>query len=145
VKVIELGKSTVKTSKALTHSLLAGLTILNLGIMGIAQAGPNTLTRGSHGAAYIPVMDAAFPAMSAKYGMSVTPFNLVFLAFQGFFMGEGIPSAQSLTDGYRDGAIAPESLVKAAIKMNRLPADSIQDKAYLEKVKSQLDLLTRPS
>ena len=82
----------MKTSKALTHSLIAGLTVLNLGIAGMAQAGPNTVTRGSHGAAYIPAMDVAFPMMAKKYGMDVTPFNLVFLAFQGFFIGEGVPS-----------------------------------------------------
>jgi hypothetical protein len=135
----------MKTPKTLTYSLLAGLTALNIGIAGIAQAGPNTLTRGPHGAAYIPVMDAAFPTMAAKYGMTVTPFNLVFLAFQGFFVSEGIPSDQTLGEAYRDGKVEPESLVKAAIKMNRLPANAIQDKDYLDKVKSQLDLLTRPS
>jgi hypothetical protein len=73
----------LKTPKALTYSVLAGLTALNIGIAGMAQAGPNTLTRGSHGAAYIPAMDVAFPMMAKKYGMDVTPFNLVFLAFQG--------------------------------------------------------------
>jgi hypothetical protein len=135
----------VKIPKTLTHSFLAGLTILNLGIAGIAQAGPNTLTRGPHGAAYIPAMDAAFPAMAQKYGMTVTPFNLVFLAFQGFFSSEGIPSSQNLGDSYRDGKIEPEALVKAAIKMNRLPAASLEDRDYLDRVKSQLDLLTRPS
>ncbi len=135
----------MKTPKALTYSVLAGLTALNIGIAGMAQAGPNTLTRGSHGAAYIPAMDVAFPMMAKKYGMDVTPFNLVFLAFQGFFVGEGIPSDQTLGEAYRDGKIEPESLVKAAIKMNRLPANAIQDKNYLDKVKSQLDLLTRPS
>jgi hypothetical protein len=135
----------MKTPKTLTYGLLAGLTVLNLGIAGIAQAGPNTSSRGPHGAAYIPAMDAAFPMMSKKYGMDVTPFNLVFLAFQGFFSSEGIPSAQNLGDNYRDGKIGPEALVKAAIKMNRLPAASLQDRDYLGKVKSQLDLLTRPS
>jgi hypothetical protein len=135
----------MKTPKTLTYSLLAGLTVLNLGIASMAQAGPNTLTRGSHGAAYIPAMDASFPMMAKKYGMGVTPFNLVFLAFQGFFASEGVPSAQNLGDGYRDGKIGPEALVKAAIKMNRLPASSLQDRDYLDKVKSQLDLLTRPS
>ncbi|HEY9828204.1 MAG TPA: hypothetical protein V6D19_22425 [Stenomitos sp.] len=132
----------MKTPKTLTHSVLAGLTILNLSLAGMAQAGPNTLTRGPHGAAYIPNMDAMFPAMAAKYGMNVTPFNLVFLAFQGFFASSGIPSAQKLEQAYRGGQIAPEALVKAAISMNRLPAETLNDTTYLSQVKSQLDTLT---
>jgi hypothetical protein len=135
----------VKKSRTLAYSFLAGLAVLNLSLSGVAQAGPNTLTRGSHGAAYIPAMDANFPAMAAKYGMDITPFNLVFLAFQGFFVSEGIPSSQSLEQSYRDGKVAPEALVKAAIKMNRLPATSLKDKIYLDKVRTQLDDLTRPN
>jgi hypothetical protein len=127
----------MKRSKVLANSLFAGLTILHLSIAGIAQADPNA----GHGRAYVPMMDAKFPVMSAKYGMGVTPFNLVFLAFQGFFASEGIPSSQGLQEAY--GTVNPQILVKAAIAMNRLPASSIDDKTYLDKVKSQLDDLAR--
>jgi hypothetical protein len=127
--------------KALTHSLLAGLAVLNLTVANIAHAGPNTVTRGPHGAAYIQTMDASFPKMAAKYGMSVTPFNLVFLAFQGFFASEGIPSAQALMNAYQSGKVTPEALIKAAIAMHRLPAETLQDKEYLANVKSQLETL----
>ena len=88
-------------------------------------------------------MDAKFPAMSAKYGMGVTPFNLVFLAFQGFFDSEEIPSAAGLEQAYRSGTVNPQTLVKAAISMNRLPASSLTDRNYLNEIKSQLDNLTR--
>ncbi len=131
--------------KALSHSLFAGLAILSLSLPGIALAGPNTLTRGPHGAAYIPSMDAAFPKMAEKYKMTVTPFNLVFLGFQGFFASENIPPAMSFIRGTRDGKITPEALTQAAIKMNRLPADTLQNKDYLANVKSQLDLLIQDS
>jgi hypothetical protein len=131
--------------KALSHSLFAGLAILSLSLPGIALAGPNTLTRGSHGAAYIPTMDASFPKMAEQYKMSVTPFNLVFLGFQGFFTSENIPPAMSFIRETRDGKITPEALTQAAIKMNRLPADALQDQDYLAKVKSQLDLLVQDS
>ena len=129
----------MKTSKVLTNSLFAGLTILYLSIAGIAQADPNA----GRGRAYVPTMDAKFPAMSAKYGMGVTPFNLVFLAFQGFFGSEGIPSSEGLAEAYRNGTVTSQTLVKAAISMNRIPASSINDKNYLDKVKSQLDDLAR--
>jgi hypothetical protein len=136
---IELGKINMKISKVLTNSLFAGLTILHLSIAGIAKADPNA----GHGRAYVPMMDAKFTTMSAKYGMSVTPFNLVFLAFQGFFASEGIPSSAGLEQAYRNGTVKPQTLVKAAIAMNRLPASSIDDKTYLDRVKAQLDDLTR--
>jgi hypothetical protein len=131
--------------KTLSRSLLAGLAILSLSLPSIALAGPNTKTRGPHGAAYIPAMDASFPAMAAKYQMTVTPFNLVFLGFQGFFLSENIPSAMNFILGIRDGKITPEALTQAAIKMNRLPPDVLQDKDYLDKVRSQLDLLIQTS
>jgi hypothetical protein len=137
--IIELGKPNMKRSKVLANSLFAGLTILHLSIAGIAQADPNA----GRGRVYVPMMDASFPAMSAKFGMGVTPFNLVFLAFQGFFASEGIPSASGLEQSYRNGTVNPQTLVKAAIAMNRLPASSIDDKTYLDEVKSQLDNLVR--
>ena len=129
----------MRTTKVIANTLFAGLTILHLSIAGIAQADPNA----GRGKAYVPMMDAKFPAMSAKYRMSVTPFNLVFLAFQGFFDSEGIPSAGGLDQAYRSGKVTPQTLVRAAISMNRLPANSIDDKSYLERVKSQLDDLAR--
>lgn len=131
--------------KTLSRSLFASLAILSLSLPGIALAGPNTKTRGPHGAAYIPTMDASFPKMAAKLNMTVTPFNLVFLGFQGFFASENIPSAMNFILGTRDGKITPEALTQAAIKMNRLPADALQDKDYLDKVRSQLDLLIQTS
>ena len=128
----------MKRSQFLTSSLFAGLTIFNLSLAGIANADPNA-SRG----AYVPRMDANFPAMAEKYAMSVTPFNLVFLAFQGFFDSEGIPASEGLLQSYRNGKTTPEVLVRAAIKMNRLPASSIDDRGYLSNVKNQLDGLAR--
>lgn len=131
--------------KALARTFLASIAILSLSIPGIALAGPNTKTKGPHGAAYIDTMDASFPTMAAKYKMTVTPFNLVFLGFQGFFASEKIPSALGFIQGARDGKITPETLTQAAINMNRLSPDTLQDKDYLDSVKSQLDTIVRTS
>lgn len=131
--------------KVLARTVLASIAILSLSLPGIALAGPNTKTRGPHGAAYIDTMDASFPAMAAKFKMTVTPFNLVFLGFQGFFTSEKIPSALGFIQGARDGKITPEKLTQAAINMNRLSPDTLQDKDYLDSVKSELDTLVRTS
>lgn len=131
--------------KVLARTFLAGVAILSLSIPGIALAGSNTKTRGPHGAAYIDTMDASFPAMAAKFKMTVTPFNLVFLGFQGFFASEKIPSALGFIQGARDGKITPEKLVQAAINMNRLSPDTLQDKDYLDSVSSQLNTIVQTS
>ncbi|WP_404788100.1 hypothetical protein [Altericista sp. CCNU0014] len=131
--------------KAIARTFLASVAILSLSLPSIALAGPNTKTRGPHGAAYIDTMDASFPAMAAKVKMTVTPFNLVFLGFQGFFASEKIPSALGFIQGARDGKITPEKLTQAAIKMNRLSPDTLQDKDYLDSVRSELDTIVRTS
>jgi hypothetical protein len=131
----------MQRTNRLTHALLAGVAVLNLSIAQMATAQPNTVIRGPHGAAFIQDMDSSFPMKSMKHGMFVKPFNLVFLAYQGFFASEGIPSAGALIQATREGKVSPEALTNAAIKMNRLPADTINDSQYLADVKSQLDTL----
>lgn len=126
--------------KALTCTLATGLAAISFGMANGAIA-QTTRTRGPHGAAVISVMDANFPKMAAKHKMTVTPYNLVFLAYQGFLHSEGIPSAMSLIRAYRQQEISPADLTQAAIKMNRLPATALQDKGFLADVKTQLDNL----
>jgi hypothetical protein len=127
----------MKRSHFLASSVLVGLTMLNFGMAGVAKADPNAL----HGV-LVPLMDKNFPAMSEKYGMSVTPFNLVFLAFQGFFTSDGIPAGDALIESFKNGKTTPQSLVQAAIKMNRLPASKLNDSDYLNTVRIQLDNLS---
>jgi hypothetical protein len=126
--------------KSLNYALVASLATLSFGLSSGAIA-QTVKTRGPHGAGYITVMDKEFPMMAMKHKMSVTPYNLVFLAFQGFLSGEGIPSAMSLIRAYRQNELSAKDLTQAAIKMNRLPATALQDKGYLADVKTQLDEL----
>jgi len=128
--------------KVFARSFITSVVMLGLSLPSIALAGPNTETQGPNGAAFIPRMDASFPKMSEKFKMTVTPFNLVFLGFQGFFVSEDIPPAASFIQGYRSGKITPELLTQAAINMNRLAPETLQDKGYLADVKSQLDAIT---
>jgi hypothetical protein len=91
------------------------------------------------------VTPAAPPAEAETLGMAVTPFNLVFLAYQGFFESEGIPKFNGLENGYRQGDVTAESLVKVAVSMRRLTPDAINNQAYLTAVKHQLDSLSMNS
>ncbi|MBW4517739.1 MAG: hypothetical protein KME11_21250 [Timaviella obliquedivisa GSE-PSE-MK23-08B] len=89
------------------------------------------------------VTPEAMPADAETLGMAVTPFNLVYLAYQGFFESEGIPKFNGLATGYRQGDVTAESLVKVAVSMRRLAPDTVNDRSYLAAVEHQLNSLTR--
>jgi len=115
--------------RAVVGSLVA--VLLSAGMAPIAHA--ETLT----------AVDSSFPATSAAARMDVTPFNLVFLAYQGFFESEGIPMAGGLVDWYRTGRVTSQDLVQVAIGMNRLSAERLNDEGYLRSVDYQLSTLVR--
>ncbi|NJR40675.1 MAG: hypothetical protein HC781_19905 [Leptolyngbyaceae cyanobacterium CSU_1_4] len=89
------------------------------------------------------VTPEAMPADAETLGMAVTPFNLVYLAYQGFFESEGIPKFNGLTNSYRQGDVTAESLVKVAVSMRRLAPDTVTNRAYLSAVDHQLSSLSR--
>jgi hypothetical protein len=66
------------------------------------------------------------------------PFNLVFLAYQGSFKKDGIPSAGQLIQDARIGKVTSKSLVQVAVDEKRLPAQTLEDDGYLSAVESQL-------
>lgn len=90
-------------------------------------------------------IDSSFPMTAAAARMDVTPFNLVFLAYQGFFEEEGIPMAGGLIDRYESGGVTAQDLVQVAINMNRLSPDKLNDDGYLRSVDYQLEFLTDTS
>ena len=79
--------------------------------------------------------------MMAEMQMRITPFNLVFLAYQGFFEEEGIPRAGRLLDKTASGLIKAEDLVKAAVKTGRLSNAALGNKMYLSAVQYELEHL----
>lgn len=72
---------------------------------------------------------------------TLQPFNLVFMAYQGYFEEQGIPSAQQLLFDYRRGEITPKDIVSSAVRANRLPASALADDSYLNAVELQMDNL----
>lgn len=71
----------------------------------------------------------------------VSPFDLVYMAYQGFFEREGIPAGNGFIDRYEADRLTPEDLVRTAIQSNRLPADTLTDSQYLDHVETQLKAL----
>ncbi|MBD2313399.1 hypothetical protein H6G20_17155 [Desertifilum sp. FACHB-1129] len=69
---------------------------------------------------------------------SIRPFNLVYLAYQGYFSEAGIPGYGGLIAAYNAKRIDATDLVEQAIEQNRLPASMRNDSAYLRDVETQL-------
>lgn len=68
----------------------------------------------------------------------LTPFNLVSLAYQGYFRDQGVPSYGALLSGYKSGKITAEELVQSAVKKNRLSSQVLADRGFLRAVEDQL-------
>ncbi|MBN3910394.1 MAG: hypothetical protein HWQ35_28780 [Nostoc sp. NMS1] len=66
------------------------------------------------------------------------PFNIAFLAYQGAFKEQGIPSAGTLISEFQIGNLTAKDVVQAAIKANKLPAQVLNDQGYVNAVESQL-------
>jgi hypothetical protein len=79
----------------------------------------------------------------SKQVPQITPFNLVYRAYQGDFSEQGIPGYTRLLTAYRFGEINPEDLVKSAVRANRLPPSTLSDESYLSAVRFYLRDLSR--
>ncbi|MDZ8189818.1 MAG: hypothetical protein RMX96_33915 [Nostoc sp. ChiSLP02] len=69
----------------------------------------------------------------------IEPFNLVGLAYQGYFEQQGIPGYNNLIVGYQTKEITAKDIVRSAVKTNRLPSEVLNDKGYINAVKNTLD------
>ncbi len=63
--------------------------------------------------------------------VSLSPFDLAFLAQRGYLSDQGISSYGILATDYRAGRVTATDIVQAAIKANRLPASTLQNQGYL--------------
>ncbi|MEH2084449.1 MAG: hypothetical protein V7K89_32120 [Nostoc sp.] len=72
----------------------------------------------------------------------IKPFNLVYLAYQGGFKQQGVPSGGALISEGQRGNITAKDLVKAAINARKLPTQFLNNQDYISAVSSQLGILT---
>ncbi|AFZ35566.1 hypothetical protein Sta7437_2014 [Stanieria cyanosphaera PCC 7437] len=73
----------------------------------------------------------------------LTPINLVFHGYQGYFTDQGIPSGATFISSVHFGTIDAEQLVKSAIDKGRLAPETINDESFLRKVQASLSLIER--
>ncbi len=84
----------------------------------------------------------AFPTMEVTMKLTLTPFNLAYLALQGYFENQGIPSNNALMQDFRNGKITGTQVVKAAVAEKRLPDSFLNNEAYIKGVSNQLNNLS---
>jgi hypothetical protein len=106
--------------------LIAALSTLTLAAVVPAFAGETT--------AYNPNLQ--------RTRTETTPFNLVYLGYQGYFTEQGIPSNGAFANAVDAGQIKAKDLVKVAIATGRLAPEKLNDASYLHAVQSQLDNLS---
>jgi hypothetical protein len=71
------------------------------------------------------------------------PFNLVYLAYQGYFRDQGIPGYSAFLAAYEAGRVSAEDLVQSAVKKNKVSPETASDRGYLRAVKSQIESLRK--
>jgi hypothetical protein len=98
---------------------------------------------------FIPIVTllfagAMFPAAvhAQTTANQITPFNLTYIAYQGYLKDQGIPSAGGLIDAIVSKKIVAQDLIRAAVKINHLSAQTLEDRGYIFNLESQMKGLT---
>lgn len=78
------------------------------------------------------------PATTNSSIPRMSPYDVIFMAYQGGFREQGIRGYGAFIEGCYQGQLTAKKIVAAAIKANRLPADAIDDQAYLKAIDSNL-------
>jgi hypothetical protein len=60
----------------------------------------------------------------------ISPFNLAYLAYQGYFSAEGIPSSGGLITALVSETVTAQDIMQAAVKANRLSEQTLNDEDY---------------
>ncbi|MBE9225204.1 hypothetical protein IQ264_07135 [Phormidium sp. LEGE 05292] len=113
--------------------LLGSLSFLFLsqGITSVAQA-------------QIQATRSTIPNYTSNLLQELTPFELVTMAYQGYFQEQGIPSYALLVSAHQVGRLRAETLVEAAIRTQKLSPQVLKDQGYLNAVEVQLrELIVR--
>ena len=82
--------------------------------------------------AQIQATQSTIPNYTSNLVTQLTPFELVTMAYQGYFQEQGIPSYMLI------GRLRAETLVEAAIRAKKLSPQVLTDRGYLNAVEVQI-------
>ncbi|MBE9011509.1 hypothetical protein IQ250_14970 [Pseudanabaenaceae cyanobacterium LEGE 13415] len=68
----------------------------------------------------------------------LSPYNVVTLAYQGYFREQGLRGYGVFTDGCNQGTLTATDVVKAAIRANRLPEGILSDRGFMNAVDANM-------
>ncbi|MGG6264932.1 hypothetical protein ACQ4M3_02555 [Leptolyngbya sp. AN03gr2] len=68
----------------------------------------------------------------------LTPYNVVNLAYQGYFREQGLRGYGVFTDGCNQGTLTANDVVRAAIRANRLPESILSDRGFMNAVDANM-------
>ncbi len=89
--------------------------------------------------AILPAAAQSQTTVATTYAVNqVQPFNLAYLAYQGYFKDLGIPSNGALLNAISFGKVTAQDIIQAAVKVNRLSEQSISDRSYHDHLEKQL-------
>ncbi|MBD2305692.1 hypothetical protein H6G17_09220 [Chroococcidiopsis sp. FACHB-1243] len=111
-------------------TILGGLSVLLFSIANVPILGVETAA-------------AADRENSTAVRYQLRPFNLVYLAYQGYFRDQGIPGYSAFLAAYESGRVSAEELVQSAVKKNKLSPETASDRGYLRAVKSYIESLRK--
>lgn len=66
--------------------------------------------------------------------VEITPFDLVYGAYQGDYTNSGIPGYANFITAVDSGKVKAEDLVEEAIARGRLASETIDDRGYISSV-----------
>ncbi len=69
----------------------------------------------------------------------VNPFNLAYLAYQGYLEDQGIPSNGALLYAIATGKVTAQDLMQAAVKANRLSEQTLTNQGYRSALEAELN------
>ena len=72
-----------------------------------------------------------------------SPFNLAYLAYQGYLKNQGIPRSGALSNEIRSRTIMAQDVMQAAVKANRLSEQTLNDQGYRSALEDQLQKFKR--
>ncbi|BAU10397.1 hypothetical protein LEP3755_08810 [Leptolyngbya sp. NIES-3755] len=104
-----------------TWKLMLGLLLMSVLLpVSIAKAEPIAATTST----------VTTPLMS--------PYNVVFMAYQGYFREQGLRGYGAFADGCNQGTLTATDVVKAAIQANRLPESILNDRGFMSAIDANM-------
>lgn len=73
--------------------------------------------------------------------VEISPSDLVSAAYQGRFTNQGIPSGSRFIGAIKTNKLQPRDLIKTAISAGRLSEATLNDRSYLNSVRTLADNL----